>query len=78
MFAVWILVFSLVGAQMGWILRPFIGYPNLEFQWLRPRESNFFEAVSQTFTNFVLGTSRTDGDPTPKKDPPPVRDGVRR
>jgi hypothetical protein len=59
-FAVWIIVFSLVGAQMGWILRPFIGSPGLEFQWLRPRQSNFFEAVGATFGNLMLGTSRTD------------------
>ena len=27
-------VFGLVGAQMGWVLRPFIGNPNQPFQWL--------------------------------------------
>ena len=39
------LVFGLVGAQMSWVLRPFIGAPGMPFEWLRPRESNFFEAV---------------------------------
>ena len=48
-FACWIIVFSLVGAQMGWVLRPFIGSPDLPFQWFRPRGSNFFEAVGNTF-----------------------------
>jgi len=47
-FACWVVVFGLVGAQMGWILRPFIGDPNMPFQWFRQRESNFFEAVFQT------------------------------
>ena len=47
-FACWIIVFSLVGAQMGWVLRPFIGSPDLPFQWFRPRGSNFFEAVGNT------------------------------
>ena len=48
-FACWVMVFGLVGAQMGWVLRPFIGSPNLPFQFFRPRESNFFEAVVNAF-----------------------------
>jgi hypothetical protein len=36
---------------MGWILRPFIGDPNLPFQWFRQRQSNFFEAVIIAFAN---------------------------
>ena len=47
-FALWIVVFALVGSQMGWVLRPFIGSPGQEFTWLRPRDSNFFEAVFLT------------------------------
>ena len=45
------IVFGLVGAQMGWVLRPFVGNPNLPFTWFRGRESNFFQAVLQTFLN---------------------------
>jgi len=44
-FDCWIILFGLVGAQMSWVLRPFIGSPAVPFQWLRPRGSNFFEAV---------------------------------
>jgi hypothetical protein len=44
-FVVWIVVFGLVGAQMSWVLRPFIGNPDQPFAWFRGRESNFFEAV---------------------------------
>lgn len=44
-FRIWVVVFGLVGAQMGWVLRPFIGDPGLPFEWFRQRESNFFEAV---------------------------------
>jgi hypothetical protein len=47
-FRLWVIVFALVGAQMGWVLRPFIGSPNLPFVWLRGRESNFFEGVLRT------------------------------
>ena len=44
-FRVWIVVFGLVGAQMAWVLRPFLGSPQHTFSWFRPRESNFFEAI---------------------------------
>jgi hypothetical protein len=44
-FGCWVVVFALVGAQMGWVLRPFVGSPSLPFSWLRPRQSNFFEAI---------------------------------
>ena len=44
-FRCWVILFGLVGAQMGWVLRPFIGKPGLPFVWFRGRESNFFEAV---------------------------------
>ena len=47
-FQLWVIVFGLVGAQMGWVLRPFIGNPALPFTWFRGRESNFFQAVLQT------------------------------
>lgn len=67
-FVVWIIVFSLVGAQMGWLLRPFVGHPDIEFQWLRPRQSNFFEAVGTTIWNTLEGTGKTDADPNA---PPP-------
>lgn len=44
-FNIWLVVFGLVGAQMSWILRPFIGAPDYEFEWYRERSSNFFESV---------------------------------
>jgi hypothetical protein len=47
-FVLWMVVFGLVGAQMSWILRPFLGQPNAEFGWFRPRTSNFFESVFQS------------------------------
>lgn len=44
-FRIWVIVFGLVGGQMGWVLRPFIGKPDEPFTFFRPRESNFFQAV---------------------------------
>lgn len=43
-FAAWIVMYAVVGAQMGWILRPFIGSPSMEFELFRTRQSSFFEA----------------------------------
>jgi len=53
-FRIWILVYGVVGAQMGWILRPFIGAPDLAFEWFRARESNFFEAVVRALVALFL------------------------
>lgn len=50
-FRIWTIVFALVGAQMSWVLRPFIGSPNLPFEWFRAREGNFFMAVFQALHN---------------------------
>jgi hypothetical protein len=44
-FRCWVVVFALVGAQMSWLLRPFLGNPTVPFSFFRERESNFFEAV---------------------------------
>jgi hypothetical protein len=44
----WMLLFGLIGTQMGWVLRPFVGSPNLPFTWFRPRDSSFLEAISKS------------------------------
>jgi len=52
-FTVWLLIYGTVGAQMGWILRPFIGSPDLPVEWFRERESNivldFFKSLGELF-----------------------------
>jgi len=50
-FQIWIVIYALVGAQMGWILRPFIGKPSLAFTWFRARQANFFVDVWHSFLN---------------------------
>lgn len=52
-FRCWVVLFGLVGAQMSWVLRPFIGYPGLPFVGFRGRESNFFEAVWRAITSLL-------------------------
>lgn len=54
-FSIWVAVFALVGAQMSWVLRPFIGSPNAPFQWFRKRESNFFLDVLQSIGDIFTG-----------------------
>jgi hypothetical protein len=54
-FGCWVVVFAIVGAQMGWVLRPFIGNPAQPFEWFRARESNFFEAVLRAFRGVFGG-----------------------
>jgi hypothetical protein len=54
-FRIWVIVFALVGAQMSWVLRPFIGAPHVAFAWLRERDSNFFEAVFHALGRLLGG-----------------------
>lgn len=54
-FRCWLVLFSLVGAQMGWVLRPFIGNPELAFSFFRPKESNFFAAVFGALGKLLAG-----------------------
>jgi hypothetical protein len=56
-FRIWVIIYGLVGAQTGWLLRPFIGSPALEFTWLRQRdEGNFFLAVWHNLQNLLGGS----------------------
>lgn len=52
-FRAWIVIYALVGAQMGWLLRPFIGSPDLPFAWFRAREGNFFESALNHLRAFL-------------------------
>lgn len=45
---VWCCVYGVVGAQMGWLLRPFLGSPDAPFEWFRQRDGNFLVAVLRT------------------------------
>jgi hypothetical protein len=54
-FGCWVIVFAIVGAQMGWVLRPFIGNPAQRFDLFRERKSNFFEAVLNAVATLFTG-----------------------
>jgi hypothetical protein len=52
-FRIWAIIFGLVGAQMGWVLRPFIGDASIPFIFFSPRESNFFQAVANALIKLL-------------------------
>ena len=49
-FRLWLIIFAVVGAQMAFILRPFVGNPQIQFAWFRVRWSNVFEFLARSFT----------------------------
>jgi hypothetical protein len=51
----WLAGNLLLGSQLAWNLRPFVGSPYLEVEFLRPNafEGNFFEAVFNHAVNLV-------------------------
>lgn len=54
-FYAWMIVFGLVGGQMGWVLRPFVGSPGMPFTWFRPREASFIEGVAKAIRALIGG-----------------------
>ncbi len=54
----WLAGNLLLGSQLSWILRPFIGSPGLTVQFLRPNafEGNFFEALWKSLTALINST----------------------
>ena len=54
-FRCWVIAFALVGSQMSWVLRPFIGKPGEDFVLFSPRESSFFEAVWNALRGLLGG-----------------------
>lgn len=54
-FRIWLVIFALVGTQMGWLLRPFIGRPGLPFTFFRPRYGNVFQALGEHLVKLIGG-----------------------
>jgi hypothetical protein len=51
----WLAGNLLLGSQLSWILRPFIGSPHLAVEFLRPNafQGNFFESVAHAIWTLV-------------------------
>lgn len=41
----WVILYSFVGSQMAWTLRPFIGAPSMQFELFRQLGGNFYSNV---------------------------------
>ena len=53
----WLVLYALVGSQLGWTLRPFFGAPGEPFQIFRPEiDGNFYLNVIQTLFYFITGS----------------------
>ena len=51
----WCFVYGVVGAQMGWLLRPFIGSPDLPFELVRKRDGSIFSGILRSITELFGG-----------------------
>ena len=49
----WLVLYALVGSQLGWTLRPFFGAPSETFQLFRQIEGNFYGTVFRVILNFL-------------------------
>ena len=52
-FRVWVVLYALVGAQMAWVLRPFLGSPEMQFTWFRERSANFLVDLARTISSLL-------------------------
>jgi len=53
--AAWVLIYQFVGAQMGWLLKPWVSHTGLDDRFLPLRDNlkgNFYESVFRTFCSF--------------------------
>ncbi len=53
-FWVWAVLFALVGGQLAWLLRPFIGNPEEPFRLFAGFGGSLYQDVARTFWNLLL------------------------
>lgn len=51
----WLVLYGLVGSQLGWTLRPFFGSPSESFQLFRNIEGNFYSQVIRSILWLLSG-----------------------
>ena len=51
----WLVLYGLVGSQLGWTLRPFFGAPGEPFQLFRNVEGNFYSQVIRSIFALFFG-----------------------
>lgn len=51
---IWLFLYAIVGTQLAWTLRPFVGSPGEPFALFRNIEGNFYEAVVDIIFHMLL------------------------
>lgn len=51
----WLITYAIVGTQMAWMMRPFIGSPGTPFSVFRAQESNFYVDVFGLLGRMIAG-----------------------
>lgn len=51
----WLVTYGIVGTQMAWMMRPFIGHPGSPFSVFREQESNFYITIVQLIRHLFFG-----------------------
>jgi hypothetical protein len=51
----WLITYGIVGTQMAWMMRPFIGHPGTPFSIFRAQESNFYVEVANSIYKMLSG-----------------------
>ncbi len=59
-FQIWVIIFAFVGTQLAWNLRPFVGNKEMQFQFFRKQESNFYMHILHTIGE-TIGIGRKPG-----------------
>jgi hypothetical protein len=61
-----LVLYVIVGTQLAWVLRPFVGDPDMDFMLFRPRYGNFYESVwhaTKGWWNEQFGTEEAVSEP---------------
>lgn len=61
LFLMWLALYMFVGTQLAWVLRPFVGSPNLPFRIFRARSGNFYESVAESIRSLPSTDNETEG-----------------
>jgi hypothetical protein len=53
LYGAWLFLYAFVGTQLAWVMRPFVGNPDLPFQLFRVRSGNFYENLFYTIITLL-------------------------
>lgn len=65
LFVATLALYVIVGTQLAWVLRPFVGSPNMKFMLFRPRYGNFYESVWHSTKGWWNEQFRTEEEQSP-------------